>query len=174
MWKLWHRFDVEISTWIPLSKSTKYWWDLHVDFSTLLWCGINITAALLTVPFYHFLTFSVLRNYSKLVSYSAESMKFQQYWHNDCFWSYWNCILWKFYNNADNYEQIIFIFIKIRVTKIIMPIFTNKNNIYLLQNNTNKVSTANIYMYKQFHISFKIILNNTLLVFKYKAYIVIN
>ena len=55
-----------------------------------------------------------------------------------------------------------------------MPIFTNKNNIYLLQNNTNKVSTANIYMYKQFYISFKIILNNTLLVFKYKAYIVIN
>ena len=23
-WKLWHRFDVEISTWIQLSKSTKY------------------------------------------------------------------------------------------------------------------------------------------------------
>ena len=42
----------------------------------------------------------------------------------------------------------------------------NKNNIYLLQNNTNKDSNANIYMYKQFYISFKIMVNNTLLVFK--------
>ena len=33
-WKLWHRFDIEISTWIGLSKSTKYRWVLHVDFST--------------------------------------------------------------------------------------------------------------------------------------------
>ena len=32
-WKLWHRFDVDISTWIRLSKSTKYCWVLHVDFS---------------------------------------------------------------------------------------------------------------------------------------------
>ena len=32
-WKLWHRFDVDISTWIRLSKSTKYRWVLHVDFS---------------------------------------------------------------------------------------------------------------------------------------------
>ena len=32
-WKLWHRFDVEISTWIRLSKSTKYRWVLQVDFS---------------------------------------------------------------------------------------------------------------------------------------------
>ena len=31
-WKLWHRFDVEISTLIPLSNSTKYRWVLHVDF----------------------------------------------------------------------------------------------------------------------------------------------
>ena len=32
-WKLWHRFDVEISTWIPFSKSTKYRWVLHMGFS---------------------------------------------------------------------------------------------------------------------------------------------
>ena len=47
-----------------------------------------------------------------------------------------------------------------------MPIFINKHNIYILQNNTNKVSNANIYMYTQLHIFFKIILNNTVLVFK--------
>ena len=43
-----------------------------------------------------------------------------------------------------------------------------KNNTYLLQNNTNqsKVSNANVYMYKQFYISFKIILNKKFLVFE--------
>ena len=34
-WRLWCRFDVEIPTWIRLSKSTKYWWVLHVDFSVV-------------------------------------------------------------------------------------------------------------------------------------------
>ena len=42
-WKLWHRLDVEISTWIRLSKSTKYQWVFHVDFSTLFQHGIDIT-----------------------------------------------------------------------------------------------------------------------------------
>ena len=41
-----------------------------------------------------------------------------------------------------------------------------KNNTYLLQNNTNQSSNANAYMYKQFYISFKIILNKRFLVFK--------
>ena len=35
-WKLWHRFDVDILTWIWLSKSTKYRWVLHVDFAMSL------------------------------------------------------------------------------------------------------------------------------------------
>ena len=48
-----------------------------------------------------------------------------------------------------------------------MPIFKNKNNIYLLQNNTNQ-SFYCIYLYvlKIFYISFKIILNRRFFVFK--------
>ena len=45
-WKLWHRFDVDISTWIRLSKSTKYWWVLHVDFSMSFRCQSDLTSAL--------------------------------------------------------------------------------------------------------------------------------
>ena len=41
-----------------------------------------------------------------------------------------------------------------------------KNNTYLLQNHTNQNSNANAYMYKQFYISFKIILNKNFLVFE--------
>ena len=38
-WKLWHRFDVEISAWIRLSRSAKYRWALHLGFSMafLVW-----------------------------------------------------------------------------------------------------------------------------------------
>ena len=46
MWKLWHRFDVDISTWIRLSKSTKYRWVLHVNFSMLFRRQIDITSVL--------------------------------------------------------------------------------------------------------------------------------
>ena len=47
--------------------------------------------------------------------------------------------------------NIIFIFFKITLRKIIMLIFINKNNIYLLQNNTNQsFCNAFIYMYKQY------------------------
>ena len=45
-WKLWHRFDVEISTWIRLSKSKKYGWVFHVDFSTLFRRRIDVTSVL--------------------------------------------------------------------------------------------------------------------------------
>ena len=48
----------------------------------------------------------------------------------------------------------MFIFFKITLTKIIMLIFINKNNIYLLQNNTNQsFYNAYTYMYKQYFIS---------------------
>ena len=43
-WKLWYRFDVKISTWIRLSKSAKYRWVFHVDFSMSFRCGIDVTA----------------------------------------------------------------------------------------------------------------------------------
>ena len=94
-WKLWHRFDVEISTWIWLSKSTKYRWVLYVDFSTLFRRRIDILLYWL-FPLYYFLTFSALVTYSKLFWYSAESMWFQQYWPNHWYWNYWNYILWEF------------------------------------------------------------------------------
>ena len=85
-WKSWHRCDMEISTWIWLSKSTKYRWILPVDFSN------------------HFLTFSALGTYSKLIWYSAESMLFRRYWRNHWYWNYSSYILWEFCNNANNYE----------------------------------------------------------------------
>ena len=58
------------------------------------------------------------------------------------------------------------IFFKITLTKAIMPIFINKDNIIFFKITLTKVSNANIYMYKQFYISFKIILNKRFLVFK--------
>ena len=45
-WKLWHWFDVDISTWIRLSKSTKYRWVLHVDFSMSFRRQIDVTSVL--------------------------------------------------------------------------------------------------------------------------------
>ena len=45
-WKLWHWFTVEISTWIRLSKSTKYRWVLHVDCSMSLRRRIDVTSVL--------------------------------------------------------------------------------------------------------------------------------
>ena len=45
-WKLWHRFEVDISTWIRLSKSTKYRWVLHVDFSMSFRRQIDVTSVL--------------------------------------------------------------------------------------------------------------------------------
>ena len=45
-WKLWHRFDVDISMWTSLSKSTKYRWVLHVDFSMSFQRQIKVTSVL--------------------------------------------------------------------------------------------------------------------------------
>ena len=45
-WKLWQRFDVDISTWIWLSKSTKYRWVLHMDFSMSFRRQIDVTSVL--------------------------------------------------------------------------------------------------------------------------------
>ena len=100
-WKLWHRFDVDISTWIRLSKSTKYRWVFHVHFSMSFRRQIDVTAVLAVFPFYHFLTFSALGTYSKLFWYNADLLQFQRYWRNHWFWNYWNYTLWKYCNNAD-------------------------------------------------------------------------
>ena len=45
-WKLWNRFDVDISTWNRLSKSIKYRWALHVEYSMSLRRQIDVTSVL--------------------------------------------------------------------------------------------------------------------------------
>ena len=42
-------------------------------------------------------------------------------------------------------NKVIFMFFKIILTKIIITIFMNKDNFYILQNNTNKDYNINIY-----------------------------
>ena len=60
----------------------------------------------------------------------------------------------------------MFIFFKITLKKIIMPVFINKN-IYLLQNNTDqRFYCLYLYVPTIFYISFKIILNKRFLVLK--------
>ena len=61
-WKLWHRFNMENSTWIRLSKSIKYWWVFHVDFSMSFWRQIDVTSVVATISI---LSLSVLATYSK-------------------------------------------------------------------------------------------------------------
>ena len=46
-----------------------------------------------------------------------------------------------------------------------MPTFINKYNYIFFKITLNKASNANIYMYKQFYMPFKIILNKRFLVF---------
>ena len=52
-WKLEYRFDEENSRWIRLSKSTKYRWVLHVDFSLSFQRRID-TTSILTVSIVSF------------------------------------------------------------------------------------------------------------------------
>ena len=53
--------------------------------------------------------------------------------------------------------------------------FVNENNTYIFFKITLiKVCNANIYMYKQFYLSFKIILNKDSCFSKHKAYIIMN
>ena len=70
-WKLWHRFNAHISTWIRLSKSTKYRWVLHMDFSMSFRRQIDVTSVLVV----YVLSFSNIfcsGNLSKLFWYNAE------------------------------------------------------------------------------------------------------
>ena len=59
-----------------------------------------------------------------------------------------------------------FAFFRIALTNIIMPIFINKIIYIFFKVTLTKVSNANIYMYKQFYISCKIILNKRFLDFQ--------
>ena len=120
-WKLWHRFDVEISTWIRLSKSTKYRWVLHVDFLTLFLRRIEVTSVL-AVFIVLFRNIFCSGTYSILFWYSAETMWFQQYWRNHWCWNYWSYML-----------------------SVMTLLNRSKDNLYLLQNNTDKDCNANVY-----------------------------
>ena len=71
--KLWHQFNVDISTWIRLSKSTKYWWVLHVDFSMSFRRQIDVTSVL-ALSILSFANISALGTYSKLFWCNAESL----------------------------------------------------------------------------------------------------
>ena len=64
-WKLWHRFDVDISTWIRLSKSTKYRWVLHVDFSMAFQRQVETVGTVGTIPFGNIATMQINRNNDK-------------------------------------------------------------------------------------------------------------
>ena len=66
-WKLWHQFDVKISTWVRLSKSMKYRWGLHVDFSMSFRRRIDVTSVL-TVSILLFPTFLL---WEPILSYSG-------------------------------------------------------------------------------------------------------
>ena len=113
-------------------------------------------------PFYHFLTFSAIFSYSDIML-------------SQCNFNYIDLIndietittisFGKFATTQINRNNDNFFFFKIAITKIIVSIFVNKIDIYLRQNKT-KVCNANIYLYKQFYNSFKIILSKRFLVFK--------
>ena len=65
---------VEItSTWVLLSKSTKYWWVLHVDFSISFRRWIDVISVL-AFSIVWFPNISAVETYSKLFWYSAEPM----------------------------------------------------------------------------------------------------
>ena len=48
-WKSWYRLDVKISTWIRLSKSTKYRWDFSMSFRR--WIDVTFILAVSIISF---------------------------------------------------------------------------------------------------------------------------
>ena len=66
-WKLWHRFDVDISTWIRLSKSMS-------SPRGFFYVASTSNRRNFCTRCFHFLTFSALGTYSKLFWYNAESL----------------------------------------------------------------------------------------------------
>ena len=99
-WKLWDRIDVDISTWIWLSKSTKYWWVLDVDFSMSFWRQIDVLTVSILSFSNIFLSGLPILNYSGIML-SHCNFNNIEYWRNQWFWNYWNYILWEYCNNAN-------------------------------------------------------------------------
>ena len=73
MRKLCHQFDVEISTWIRLSKLTKYRWVLYVDFSISFRRRIDVTAVLVV---------SISSQHFNVGSISNLETTLKQRWYN--------------------------------------------------------------------------------------------
>ena len=130
-WKFRRGFDfknrrniAEISTWIFLCR-------FEVESTKLLYS---------LFPFFHFLSFSALKTYSKLI------------------WLNLTVLTQSNFNDIDIITDIgttgTTSFGNFATTQIIM----NKDNFYLLQNNTNKNYNANVYKPKIIHIFFKIAL----------------
>ena len=72
-WKLWNRFDVDISTWNRLSKSIKYRWALHVEYSVSFRRQIDVTSVFVV----SILTFSNIFfrcNYRELSGWNFETL----------------------------------------------------------------------------------------------------
>ena len=123
--KLWHRLDVEISTWIWLSKSTKYRSVFHVDFSALNrhnWCACCFQSLVSS----HFLNWDpILSKFGVVLS---------------------RCNF-KDIDVVTDTGTIRTIFLgNFATTQINM----NKDHFYLLQNNTNKDYNANICTMKKY------------------------
>ena len=99
-------YDID-STW-KFPRGSDFQSQQNIDeFSTWIFlCRFDVRSTQMLYSlflFYHFLTFSVLGTYSKIIWYSAESMQFQRYWHYHWYWNYWNYTLWEFWNNTKKY-----------------------------------------------------------------------
>ena len=134
-WKWLHRFDVEISTWIRLSKSTKYRWILHVDFSMSFWHRIDVTSVL-AVSILSFPNIFLL--WEPILSYSVIVLSQCNFNGINVITAIGTIFFGNFATRQIKRNKDNFIFFKITLSKIIMSIFINKNNIYLFQNNTNQ------------------------------------
>ena len=133
-WKWWHRFDVDISTWIRLSKSTKYRWVLHVDFSMSFRRQIDVTSALCfhSIIFWHFLLWEPILNYSGIMLSRCN------------------------FNDIDVITDFGIIGTIFFGNISTMQINTNNDKFYFLQNNTNRNYNANMTKNKTYPLQ-----NNT-------------
>ena len=125
-WKLWHRFNVEISKWFQLSKSTKYRMSSPHEFfyfvSTWNWCNFS-TRCFHSIISEYFLLWEPVPCCSDIEL-------------SPCTFSDINVI-------TDIGTIVATSFQNFAATQI----NRNKDNFYFLQSNTNKYYNANLYKY---------------------------
>ena len=125
-WKLWHRFNVQISKWFRLSKSTKYRMSSPHEFfyfvSTWNWCNFS-TRCFHSIISEHFQLWEPIPCYSDIEL-------------SPCNFSDINVI-------TDIGTIVATSFRNFAATQI----NRNKDNFYFLQNKTNKYYNANLYKY---------------------------